>query len=59
MISWEKRSLRTEMEHMGGSEFTVPAQAMVTMLGFSPGRAQETITAGTGARSVPGLRCTN
>ena len=39
------------MESMGGSELTVPAQAMVTMsdVCISP---QETMTAGTGAKSV-------
>ena len=56
MMPWEKRSFRTEMEHMGGSEFTVPTQARVTILGVSPARAQETITAGTGASIAPGFR---
>jgi hypothetical protein len=41
---------------MGGSELTVPAQAIVTILGFFSGRAQDTITAGTGASSVPGVK---
>ena len=52
----EKRSLRTEIDNIGGSLHTVPAQAMVITLGRLPGMAQDTITAGTGLSSVPGDR---
>ena len=36
-----------------GAEQTVPAQATVMIFGFSPGRAQLTITAGTGYSMLP------
>jgi len=36
------------IESMGGSEHVVPAQAMVMIFGFSPGRRQVTMTAGAG-----------
>ena len=43
-----KKTLRTEIDTMAGSEHMVPAQATVIILGISPSLPQLTITAGTG-----------
>ena len=41
---------------MAGEEQTVPAHAIVMILGFSSGSPQLTITAGTGYSIFPGLQ---
>ena len=44
------------MDTCAGSEQMVPAHATVMILGVSPGRAQLTMTAGTGYSILPGFQ---
>ena len=44
------------MDTIAGSLHMVPAHAIVTMFGFSPGLWQLTITAGTGYNIFPGFQ---
>jgi hypothetical protein len=57
MISWEYRSGRTEIDSMGGSLHTFPAQAMVIRFDFHPCvPPQLTRTGGAGQRTFPGFQ---
>jgi hypothetical protein len=56
MSLWEYLSFLTDIDTIGGSEFTVPAQATVIMLGFPAVSAHVTITTGTGFNNVEGFQ---